>query len=103
MNQTPKYDLQATLIQEILSRFDSQQRTADSLAHILSINREASYPRIRNVTMLSPDEIGLLAREFGISVDNIIYDNERSILFSFNAFEQRVTDLIRSNNFAMIC
>ncbi|MCB0633363.1 MAG: hypothetical protein R2824_17320 [Saprospiraceae bacterium] len=90
MNRTLKYDLQTNLINEILSRFDNKQTAADALSEILSINREAGYRRIRNVTMLSPDEVQKICRHFGISLDRYIHSNVGNIVFNFHPFVEPV-------------
>lgn len=70
-------------MQEIMNRFDSKQEAVDALASVLSISRESGYRRMRNTTMLSPEELKKLCLHFGISMDNHIHNQPGNIIFNF--------------------
>lgn len=68
------------------------QQAAQSLAEILSINREASYRRLRNTTMLSPDELQKVCLHFGVSLDKYIQQQSDNIIFNFSQFTEPVRE-----------
>ena len=84
--------LQQQLTELILRQFPKKAEAVTFLSHCLSLSVDGVYRRLRGDTVYSPDEISILAQKFNISIDNIINANEQNLIFSFNAFEQPVSD-----------
>jgi transcriptional regulator with XRE-family HTH domain len=84
--------LQNVLVDQILNHFPKKAAAVDFLGQFLGLSPDGVYRRLRGETLLTPDEVFALAKEFGISIDNIIHNDEQNLLFSFNAFKQPVTD-----------
>ncbi len=90
MEDTPKNNLQQALIKEVLNKFSSKQAARDSLSEVLSIGKESCSRRMRDATMLSPDEIGKICRHYGISIDPLIQKESDSVIFRYNTFIEPV-------------
>ena len=86
-------ELQNRLLERIVSNFPKKSEAVDALSSMLSIGKDAVYRRLRGDTLLTPDEISLLARTYNISIDALILDNTDSIFFNFNAFTQKITSI----------
>lgn len=54
---------------------------ADELAETLSISRDSAYRRIRGETVLSLDEVSVIARHFKISLDQILAPTSEMVSF----------------------
>ncbi len=83
--------LQQGLLNIVLNKFDKKSEAVSFLTSLLDISADGVYRRLRGDTILSPEEITILALEFKISVDNLINNNDENLIFSFNAFDQPVT------------
>lgn len=86
-------NLQTVLLERVLQHFSSKSAAADTLADLLNITRESIYRRLRGETLLTPDEIQLLATRFRISIDAIIQPATSYIPFIYNMFSRPITDL----------
>lgn len=84
--------LQDIFMDRILDHFPKKAVAVDYLSQFLSLSPDGVYRRLRGETLLTPDEVFALAKEFNISIDNIINTDEQNLIFSFNAFNQPVTD-----------
>lgn len=85
-------DLQQQLINLILEGFAKRSQAVTELSKLLDVSVDSVYRRLRGDTILNPEEISLLARKFEISLDNLIFQREQHLLFSFNAFERQILD-----------
>ncbi len=84
--------LQQIIIDQILGHFDKKAEAVVFLSQLLGLSQDGVYRRLRGETLLTPDEMYTLSKEFKISIDNIINQDEQNLIFSFNAFEQPVTN-----------
>ena len=82
--------LQLYVLDEILSRFPSRPDAVETLCKLLGRRSDAVYRRMRGDTLLSPDELSLLARKFEISLDKFVFEKSDSVVFTFNPFSQKV-------------
>ncbi len=82
--------LQSELIEQVLRFFPKKADAVAQLSSLLNLGRDAVYRRLRGDTMLTPDELRLLAREFGISLDALVFGETDSVFFTFNAFSQEI-------------
>ena len=85
--------LQSQLIEQILLLFPKKAEAVEKLSDLLNLGRDAVYRRLRGDTMLTPDEVSLLARSFGISLDSLIFGDTDSVFFTFNAFSREINSL----------
>ena len=83
-------ELQTRLLEQITNKYQRKSEAVDILSSLLSIGKDAVYRRLRGDTLLTPDEISLLAKEFHISLDSLVLDNTSSVFFNFNAFTQKI-------------
>ena len=82
--------LQPYIFSEILSRFPSRVDAVDTLCKVLGLQHDAVYRRLRGDTMLSPEQLMVLARKFEISLDKFVFQKSDSVVFTFNPFSQKV-------------
>lgn len=84
--------LQKKLLDLILGKYPKRSLAVGALRKLLGVSTDSVYRRLRGETLLSPDEISLLAQTYQISIDLLIHQKEDKLLFSFNAFEQEIVD-----------
>lgn len=89
MNKT----LQGHLLNNILHKFKKRSEAVEALSGILNIGKDAVYRRLRGDTLLTPDELRLLANKYQISLDALIFGDTDSVFFTFNAFSQTITSV----------
>ena len=83
-------EFQTRLLEQIAKKYQRKSEAVDILSSLLSIGKDAVYRRLRGDTLLTPDEISLLAKEFYISLDSLVLDNTSSVFFNFSAFTQKL-------------
>jgi hypothetical protein len=76
--------LQKQLLERIIASLPRKSDAVDKLSDLLHLGKDAIYRRIRGDTLLAPDEMSLLAREFNISLDALVFQQTDSVFFSFN-------------------
>lgn len=79
-------NLQHLLLERIIESFPKKVEAVDALCKLLSVSKDAVYRRLRGDTLLTPSEIGLLARHFRISLDDLVLSGSDSVYFSLSAF-----------------
>ncbi len=79
-------NLQQELLDRILASYTKKVDAVEVLCKLLSVSKDAVYRRLRGDTLLTPNEIGVLAKHFGISLDNLILSGSSSVHFSMSAF-----------------
>ncbi len=84
------HSLQVELFDQITARFPKKVDAIEALCEILNASRDPVYRRLRGDTLISPDELALLARHFNISIDQLIFGKTDTVVCQFNAFSQRV-------------
>ena len=82
--------LQEKIFDSILSRFEKKSDAVAKLSSLINVGKDAVYRRLRGDTILTPDEITLLAQEFNLSLDGLIHDQSHLVFFSFNPFANRL-------------
>lgn len=83
-------DFQQKFLQTIIDRHDSKKNVIQEIRNVLNIGLDAVYRRLRGETTLTMDQMGLLARHFDISIDELIFGGTSRVLFTFNDFESKV-------------
>lgn len=70
---------QSVLFEEIKKRIPRNSELAATLQKILNLSKEATYRRLRNEVPFSFQEVSIIAKDLGISLDNIIgIDTQKS-------------------------
>ena len=86
-------NLQQALFDQILSRFPNKTAAVAEIGEVLNLGRDTVYRRMRGDSILTPDELSELARAFHISLDELIFEHNNTIFFTYNAFSQQSTNL----------
>lgn len=82
--------LQEKIFDSILARFEKKSDAVAKLSSLLNVGKDAVYRRLRGDTIVTPDEISLLAQEFNLSLDGLVHDQSHLVFFSFNPFANRI-------------
>lgn len=88
MNEEQPDTLQLKLFDEILTRFSKKSEAISELMKVLSVNRDGIYRRLRGDTLITSQELHLLAIRFGISLDELVHEDTDKIFFSYSLYEQ---------------
>jgi hypothetical protein len=84
--------LQDQLFEIILHRYPRRVDAVDDLCQLLNLAKDPVYRRLRGDTFLPPDELSLLARHFGISLDALVMGASDNVVCNFNAFSRKIKD-----------
>ncbi|MEM9823166.1 MAG: helix-turn-helix transcriptional regulator [Bacteroidota bacterium] len=82
--------LQDQLLEAVLSRYPKRSVAVEALSEMLGTGKDAVYRRLRGDTLLTPDEMQLLAQQFNISLDALVFDQSDKVFFSYSFFERPV-------------
>lgn len=82
--------IQRQLFDRIRHRFPRRADLVNELSNLLNVGRDAIYRRLRGDTLLTPDEIVLIAKTFKISLDALVFNQTDAVFFTFNAFSQEI-------------
>jgi len=66
----------AKFVEELINKFESKKKLVSELANLLSIEENSVYRRLRGDTVMTLDELFIVAKAVNISLDEIIFDNE---------------------------
>lgn len=84
-------DLQTYLFEEIQAHhFESRPDMLEALMQLFNVRKDAVYRRLRCETMLTPDEMTLLAKTYNISLDSYVFGKTDALFFTFNPFIRKV-------------
>ncbi len=83
---SPRDNLQEAIFAKVLPRFEKKAEAVEALVQLLGVSRDGIYRRLRGDTALSPREISILARQFKLSVDQLISEDSNHIIFDYNLF-----------------
>ena len=78
------HNLQEKILGKIIDQFSKRAVAVEFLTDLLGVGKDAVYRRLRGETMLSPVEIANLAKEFNLSVDELIYEGEQKTVVGIN-------------------
>lgn len=76
-----RIDLQESFIRAMSDKISSKAELTDRIADILRIERESAYRRLAGKVNFSINEMGLLASQFGISVDRLLRKDDPDLLW----------------------
>jgi hypothetical protein len=86
-------DLQRKILEKVTARFKKRSLAVETLSNLLKVSKDGIYRRLRGESALSPQEISLLAHNFNLSIDAILFEQSEQILFSYSLFSQPVTGI----------
>ncbi|MDX2285788.1 MAG: hypothetical protein NW241_16590 [Bacteroidia bacterium] len=78
MAGTPGF--QTIFFEKLRDLIRSNVRLAQEVADVLNLSLDGAYRRIRNETPLRVDEMAILCKKFGVSVDELMLDNHQAIV-----------------------
>ena len=83
--------LQTQLLEAVLDKFPRKADAVKALSDLLNMGQNGVYRRIRNESQLTPDELSLISKKFGISLDAIVQENSSNLFFDYPAVTEQVT------------
>lgn len=86
-------DLQARLLEKVLARFPKRSAAVETLSDLLQVGKDGIYRRLRGDSILTPQEIALLAQTFHVSLDAILFAETDQVLFTYSLFTHPVTSI----------
>lgn len=75
-----KIDLNDSFLKALKEKFSKQSELISAVEDILKIERESAYRRIKGIVQFSIREMGCLANELNISLDNLLMNNQTNVL-----------------------
>ena len=85
-------NLQIRIFELIEKFYPKRSQAVEALSEILNLGKDAIYRRIRGETLLTPDEMQILAIRYHLSLDAIIHKQTDTVFFSFNPFAHEVSN-----------
>lgn len=86
-------DEQQALLRAIETQLPPSRSIVDTLVDTLDVSRDSVYRRLRGETMLSFKEASMLAKQFNISLNDIVKQKDDRIVFQRDAFINGIDDL----------
>jgi len=83
-------NLQAILFDKVLAQFSKKSEAVQEIAELFSMGQNAVYRRLRGESLLTPDELAQLAKQYKISLDAIVQEQSENVLFAYPAIVQKV-------------
>src|SRR3569833_935507 len=77
-------DLQLNFFKHLKEKLPGHVSFVDEIAGLLNISNDSAYRRIRGEKALGLDEIQLLAKHYGVSLDQFFHLRSRAIVFGGN-------------------
>ncbi len=81
---------QERLLAKILSRYERRSDAVDDLCRILGSTKDPVYRRLRGDTLLTPQEMELLAIHYNISLDRLVFTNSTKLVCSFTPINKKI-------------
>jgi len=85
--------LQDKLFEDILKQIPRKADLVEILSKLLGVGRDAIYRRLRGDTLLTPDELVLIARKFNLSLDSYVFEDSNTVFCSFNPFTKQIKNV----------
>lgn len=63
---------------------------AEKIALLLNMSKDSAYRRLRGEISLSFDEIGIISRDFNISLDNLLLTDNKYVTFSYRVIDHEI-------------
>jgi transcriptional regulator with XRE-family HTH domain len=78
----PQLNTQSALLEVVKKQLPPNISLADELAELLNISRDSAYRRMRGETILSLDEIKMIANRYRVSIDALLSPGTELVTFS---------------------
>lgn len=75
---------------KLISLYSKKSEAVEGIGEILSMSSDGVYRRLRGETLISLDEMSLLAEAHKLSIDKLLNLNENDVMFTFNSFDNQV-------------
>ncbi|HPM12062.1 MAG TPA: hypothetical protein PK734_01075 [Bacteroidales bacterium] len=98
MNKESQNSLQNLLFQRVQESIPPHCSLVDELSELLKISNDSVYRRLRNETMLSIDEVGIICKQYSISFDSISKSDSTSVVCNY-ALLRNEQDLVQHLTF----
>ena len=103
-------NLQKQIFEAVLSKYTSKAEAVEALSQLFALGQDAIYRRLRGDSMLTPEQIVVLTKEYNLSLDTLIYEEVDNVLFKFNTLLDlsrtfnpiKLSILIRNNHYISI-
>ena len=82
--------VQDQFLEILLQKFPKKTTAVETIAELLSIGKDAVYRRLRGDSMLTPEELKILAVQYRISLDEILFEQSDKVFFSFSSFSSPI-------------
>ncbi|MEO0779463.1 MAG: helix-turn-helix transcriptional regulator, partial [Bacteroidota bacterium] len=86
--------LQQRLLDAVVQHFPKRVAAIEALSNLLGVGRDGIYRRMRGDTILSPKEVEVIALTFHVSLDDLIFGQSDTVIFSFNGFDESTRSFI---------
>lgn len=86
-------NIQEDILEAVLKRFPKRSLAVEALSKLLNVRKDAIYRRLRGDTILTPTEIGILGKEFNISIDGFIFEQANTVFFDYSSFSEKATSV----------
>jgi len=81
--------IQNSFFHQIKDRLSSHLTLVDGVADALNISNDSAYRRIRGETALDFEEIGVLASQYGISLDSLMKSESDTVVFRYRPLDEK--------------
>lgn len=81
---------QERFLEAIVSRYERRSDAVEDLCRILNSSKDPVYRRLRGDTLLTPQEISLLALHFNISLDRLVFSESSKLVCTFKPITKKV-------------
>ena len=82
--------LQQQFLDTLTRKFSKKTEAVEEISQMLSISRDGAYRRLRGDSVLTPEEMQILAVKHRISIDELIFKQTDKVYFTFNSFKNPV-------------
>lgn len=79
-------ELQIRFLEVALSRYTRKSDGMEVLAKMLDVSRDNIYRRVRGDSLLTPDEMAIIANKLNISLDQLIHNTSNLVTFQYSGF-----------------
>ena len=87
-------NIQELFFEEIKSKIPSTTSLVEEVAELLNVSSDSAYRRLRLKTLLTFQEVSILASHFNISVDKYLNATERMASFSYKTLNETSYDFL---------
>ncbi len=87
------HTFQKKILEEIIARYPSKKEAVSAISTMLGVGPDAVYRRMRGTTILSPAELVALAREYQLSLDNLVFGGKEKVYFNYSSFSQPIHNM----------